>query len=223
MHLPVYKQPNWNDGLGFDNFLADHTLKCRKHKGIDIGIYWDHVESLWHILFFSHTPFCRVARWSLKNITGRKTVFILARHQICTVHETFKNQSRSPGRRLGMVESGSGSVRSWPSGGARPFHHWWRHLLGWRAATMRRLACQHGTTGKWGLWQLLVAGAWGVDCALVCCKSRDGSGQRIGLSQVTYPARRTAATQWHLFPSLNARVCKRGCGHELLPCHVIST
>ena len=47
--------------------------------------------------------------------------------------------------------------------------------------------------------------------ALLCfCKSRDGSGQRIGLSQVSYPARWTAATQWHLFPSLNARVCKKG-------------
>ena len=55
------------------------------------------------------------------------------------------------------------------------------------------------------------------------CKSRDGSGQRIGLSQVTYPARRTAATQWHLFPSLNARVCERGCGHEQLSCHAVST
>ena len=55
------------------------------------------------------------------------------------------------------------------------------------------------------------------------CKSRDGSGQRIGLSQVTYPARWTAATQWHIFPSLNARLCKRGCGHELLSCHAVST
>ena len=51
-------------------------------------------------------------------------------------------------------------------GGAGPLHHWWRHLLGWRAATMRGLACQHGskwpTTGKWELWQLLVAGAGGL-------------------------------------------------------------
>ena len=50
--------------------------------------------------------------------------------------------------------------------GAGPLHHWWRHLLGWRAATMRRLACQHGskwpTTRKWVLWQLLVAGAGGL-------------------------------------------------------------
>ena len=56
------------------------------------------------------------------------------------------------------------------------------------------------------------------------CKSRDGSGQRIGFS--TYlPASHTAATtQWHLLlPSLTARLCKRGCGHELLSCHAVST
>ena len=32
-----------------------------------------------------------------------------------------KNQSHCPGSRLGMVESGSGSVRSWPKGGQGPF------------------------------------------------------------------------------------------------------
>ena len=70
--------------------------------------------------FFPHTLFCRVARWSPKNIKGRKTVFILARHQICTGHEKSRNQSHRPGSRLGMVESGSGSVRSWPRGGRAP-------------------------------------------------------------------------------------------------------
>ena len=72
-------------------------------------------------MFFPHTLFCRVARWSPKNIKGRKTVFILARHQICTAHEKSRNQSHRPGSRLGMVESGSGSVRSWPKGGQGPF------------------------------------------------------------------------------------------------------
>ena len=62
-------------------------------------------------------------------------------------------------------------------GGAGPLHHWWRYLLGWRAATMRRLACQHGskwpTTGKWGLWQLLVAGAGGWLCFGLCQQSEE--------------------------------------------------
>ena len=101
-------------------------------------------------LFFFHTLFSAESHAG-PPIKGRKTVFILARHQVCTVHEKSRNQSHRPGSRLGMVESGSGSGRSWPRG-AGPLHHWWRHLLGWRAATMRKLACQHGsewpTTGK---------------------------------------------------------------------------
>ena len=56
------------------------------------------------------------------------------------------------------------------------------------------------------------------------CKSRAGSGQRIGLSQVTYPASWTSCHSTVApFTALNARLCKRGCGHELLSCHAVST
>ena len=71
--------------------------------------------------FFFHTLFSAESHAGPpKKIKARKTVFILARHQICTAHEKSKNQYHRPGSRLGMVESGSGSVRSWPRGGRAP-------------------------------------------------------------------------------------------------------
>ena len=76
------------------------------------------VATLWD--FFSHTLSAESHAGPQKKIKGRKTVFILARHQICTAHEKSKNQYHRPGSRLGMVESGSGSVRSWPRGGRAP-------------------------------------------------------------------------------------------------------
>ena len=45
----------------------------------------------------------------------------------------------------------------------------------------------------------------------------------LGSHKLPTPLVGQAATQWHLFPSLNARLCKRGCGHELLSCHAVST
>ena len=45
----------------------------------------------------------------------------------------------------------------------------------------------------------------------------------LGSHKLLTPLVGQAATQWHLFPSLNARLCKRGCGHELLSCHAVST
>ena len=71
--------------------------------------------------FFFHTLFSAESHAGPpKNIKDRKMVFIVARHQICTVHEKSKNQSHRLGSRLGMVESGIGSVRSWPRGGRAP-------------------------------------------------------------------------------------------------------
>ena len=57
------------------------------------------------------------------------------------------------------------------------------------------------------------------------CKGKAGSGQRIGLSQVTYPASWTSCHSTVApFTALNAQPCtKRGCGHELLSCHAVST
>ena len=40
-----------------------------------------------YIFFFTHSFLPSGTLVPSKNITGRKTVFILARHQICTVHE----------------------------------------------------------------------------------------------------------------------------------------
>ena len=96
--------------------------KTMRAKTVTFVLWFLFVFSVFFCLHFFFTLFS--AEWHAgppKNITGRKTVFILARHQICTVHEKSKNQSHCPGSRLGMVESGSGSVRSWPKGGQGPF------------------------------------------------------------------------------------------------------
>ena len=147
-------------------------------------------------MFFPHTLFCRVARWSPKNIKGRKTVFILARHQICTVHEKSRNQSHRPGSRRGMVESGSGSVRSWPRGGRAPSPlvapsvgmessddakacmPAWVRMADHREMRAVTVACRR---------------CWGVDCALVCANSR----------------RNCAASALHLPPTSIARTTSR--------------
>ena len=118
------------------------------------------------LTFFFHTLFCRVARWSPKKYYGSENGFYTGPSPDMHSPRKVQKSISLPGK-----STGHGGVRErlgekLAKGGAGPLHHWWRHLLGWRAATMRRLACQHGskwpTTRKWVLWQLLVAGAGGL-------------------------------------------------------------
>jgi hypothetical protein len=103
-------------------------------------------------IFFSHTLFCRVARWSPKKYYGSENGFYTGPSPDMHSPRKVQKSISLPGK-----STGHGGVRErlgekLAKGGAGPLHHWWRHLLGWRAATMRRLACQHGskwpTTGK---------------------------------------------------------------------------
>ena len=146
-------------------------------------------------LFFFHTLFSAESHAG-PPIKGRKTVFILARHQVCTVHEKSRNQSHRPGSRLGMVESGSGSVRSWPRGGRAPSPlvapsvgmessddakacmPAWVRMADHREMRAVTVACRR---------------CWGVDCALVCANNR----------------RNCAASALHLPPTSIARTTKR--------------
>ena len=107
-----------------------------------------------------------------------------------------RNQSHRPGSRLGMVESGSGLVRSWPRGGMAPSPlvapsvgmessddakacmPAWVRMADHREMRAVTVACRR---------------CWGVDCALVCANSR----------------RNCAASALHLPPTSIARTTSR--------------
>ena len=73
-------------------------------------------------IFFFHTLFS--AEWHagpLKKYYGSENGFYIGPSpDMHSPRKKSKNQSHCPGSRLGMVESGSGSVRSWPRGGRAP-------------------------------------------------------------------------------------------------------
>ena len=134
--------------------LFTMILKTMHAKTVTFVLLFLLVFSVFFCLhFFFHTLFCRVARWSPQKIlrVGKRFLYWPVTRYAQSTKKVQKSISL-PGK-----STGHGGVRErlgekLAKGGAGPLHHWWRHLLGWRAATMRRLACQHGskwpTTGK---------------------------------------------------------------------------